>query len=78
MTDYTELIKKLRFLGKKENQRYIAEYYRKNKLKSMPGFLGFGELSFPRKRIPKWCPLAESVIPSKDWQKKMNKDEHGL
>ena len=42
------------------NQRYIAEYYRKNKLKSMPGFLGFGELSLPRKRIPKWCPLAES------------------
>lgn len=39
-----------------ENRQYIESYYRQNGIQSMPGFIGFGKVVFPRKTTPKWCP----------------------
>lgn len=44
------------------NQKYIIEYFDKNNIQKMHGFIGFGE-SFSdapkNKTTPKWCPLSE-------------------
>ena len=48
------------------DQQYIEKYFRESKLKSMPGFLGYGEVSLPRKRTPKWCPLQKPESPKEE------------
>ncbi len=39
-----------------ENQKFIEDYYKSNKILSMPGHIGYGKGVFPRKTTPKWCP----------------------
>lgn len=43
------------------NKKYIRDYFRANRLNSMPGFLGFSraanDLELARKTAPRWCPL---------------------
>ena len=44
------------------NYEYILNYFEKNKIGSMPGFIGFSEnfKNIPkRKTTPKWCPEQE-------------------
>ena len=41
------------------NKSYINDYFRKNKIQKMPGFIGSGEKFAPvpkNKTTPKWCP----------------------
>lgn len=47
------------FHCKHPNQRYIYDFFDKNNIKKMPGFIGFGEnfADVPKnKATPKWCP----------------------
>lgn len=41
------------------NKKYIRDYFEKNRLSKMEGFLGFIDTkgTFPVKKSPKWCPL---------------------
>ncbi len=37
---------------------YINDYFRKNRIRKMEGFLGYSKAGeFPIKTAPKWCPL---------------------
>ena len=38
------------------DQKYIFDYFAKNKLRKSPGFLAFGHGQLPMKRTVKWCP----------------------
>lgn len=38
------------------DQAYIEEYFKKNHIQKMPGFLAFGHGQLPMKRTVKWCP----------------------
>lgn len=47
------------FICNHPNYEYIHEYYREHKIKSMPGFIGFGDkfADVPKRKLtPKWCP----------------------
>lgn len=47
------------FSCKHPDQRYIHDYFMKNGIKKMPGFLGFGAVrsdTVPLKTSPAWCP----------------------
>lgn len=41
------------------NKEYIRDYFEKNRISKMEGFLGFIDTkgNFPVKKSPKWCPL---------------------
>jgi len=47
------------------NQKYIIDYFEEHKIQKQHGFIGFSKTdrSFPVKRTPKWCPIAESEVP---------------
>ena len=52
------------FLCNHPNQSYIVDYFLKNKIQKMPGFIGFGEkfATVPKnKTTPKWCPKKSDV-----------------
>ena len=42
---------------KHPDQKYIEDYFEKNKIKKMPGFLGYGHGQLPLRRTVKWCPM---------------------
>ncbi len=46
------------FCCKHPDKEYIKDYFRKNRIRKMEGFLGYSKAGeFPIKTAPKWCPL---------------------
>ena len=48
------------FFCKHQDQRYIHDYFSTNRMKKMPGFLGYGSVNSdtaPLKTSPAWCPM---------------------
>ena len=43
-------------LPEEVHQKYIYDYFEEHRMKSMAGFLGFGEMEVPLKTSPAWCP----------------------